>query len=189
MMMTKLAGGIALAAIFGCAGVAHAGTSPISVRGEVRVGYETPTVSQGSVYKLGNSASIGAEGGVDVAVSRSTRLGAFVNYDYANAQTCSGGICLGSDGNIAYGGRIAFALSPKVDIYAKAGGDSFRLKATEYGYSGSQTLSGPMGALGLTVATSTHTYVGVELDYADLGRFAGVNFQRRHAALSGGVRF
>jgi len=184
---SKLA--IALAATFGGASVAHAGALPISARAELRLGYETPTVSDGSVYKLGNSASIGAEGGVDLAVSPFTSLGAFVAYDYANSQTCSGGYCLGSDGNTAYGARLAFSVAPKIKVYVKAGGDSFNLKASGYGYSDTKTLNGAMGALGLTVATSAHTHLGVELDYADLGKFAGVNFQRRHIALTGGVHF
>ena len=32
-------------------------------------------------------------------------------------------------------------------------------------------------------------YVGFELNYADLGEFAGINFQRRHVAATVGMRF
>jgi len=154
---------------------------------EARVGYETPTVNadsvnNGTLYKLGNSASIGAEAGYDVKLGRSVVAGVFANYDYAHAQTCYAGSCIGSDGNVAFGGRVGIILG-NGQLYAKAGYDSFKLQASVNGVSASQNLNGAMGALGYQFN------IGFEGSYADLGQYNGVNFQRRHAALTGGVRF
>lgn len=158
------------------------------LRLELRVGYETPTVSDGAVAKLGNTATIGGEAGFDVPLGKVT-VGPFVNYDYGSAKTCELGVCLGSDGNIAAGGRLGYNVSPKGQVYAKLGYDSFRLKASIGGFSGVEKLTGVMGALGYDHTVGKNIYVGVELDYADLGRFEGINFQRRHVAVTGGLRF
>lgn len=163
-------------------------------RVELRLGYETPTVSNGSVYKLGNSASVGGELGYDLPVSHAVTVGPFVNYDYASANDCASdsygnSICLGSDGNLAGGGRVGFRLGSRVQVYAKAGYDSFRLKASINGVSGSKSLNGVMGALGIDFNVTRAIYLGAELNYADLGSFSGVNFQRRHVALTAGARF
>jgi outer membrane immunogenic protein len=158
---------------------------------ELRVGYETPTVSDGNVYKIGNSASIGGEVGYDLAVSRTVVVGPFANYDYANAKDCSddGYYCLESHGNFAGGGRVGVAVGRRAQVYGKLGYDSFDLKADVGTATGTKHLSGVMGALGVDVNVSRRLYVGIEGDYADLGHFAGLNFQRRHVALTAGTRF
>lgn len=157
-------------------------------RVELRVGYETPTVSKGSVYKLGNSASIGGEAGYDIPVGAVT-VGPFVNYDYSSAKSCSAGLCLGSDGNLAAGGRVGYNVGSKGQIYGKLGYDRFRLKASVGSSSGVENLEGVMGAIGFDYNLSSHAYAGFEIDYADLGSFMGLNFQRRHVAATVGYRF
>jgi outer membrane immunogenic protein len=162
------------------------------LRAEVRVGYETPTVSglgDGHVYKLGNSASIGAEVGYDVPVGGKVAVGPFVNYDYAEAKDCIDGVCLGSNGNLLVGGRAGVALSPKVEAFFKLGYDRFRLKASIDGATGHKNLDGVGGELGINVLISQRAYAGFSIDYADLGSFQGLNFQRRHVAVSVGTRF
>ncbi len=160
------------------------------LRIEARVGYETPTVSDGAVYKLGNSASIGGEIGYDFPASEKVTVGAFVNYDYASAETCDGlGACLGSNGNFVAGGRLGLNVGEKAQVYAKVGYDQFSLKATIPGFTGTEKLNGVHGALGADFNVSQQLYLGFELDYADLGEFAGINFQRRHVAAKAGFRF
>ncbi|MDF8335409.1 outer membrane protein [Novosphingobium cyanobacteriorum] len=182
---------IAVAAAFAAtpAFAQDSGAAKLSgLRVELRVGYETPTVSQGDVYKLGNSASIGGEAGFDIPLGKVT-VGPFVNYDYASAKTCDTGTCLGSDGNLAAGGRIGFNVGSKGQVYGKLGYDRFRLKASLEGFSGVQNLDGVMGAIGYDHNITRNAYVGIEFDYADLGSFAGLNFQRRHVAVTAGYRF
>lgn len=159
------------------------------LRAEVRVGYETPTVSDGDVYKLGNSATIGAELGYDVPVSSKVTVGPFVNYDYSDAKTCDSGYCLGSNGNILAGGRVGLAVGDKAEAYFKLGYDSFHLKASYGNYSETENLSGVGGELGMNYQFSKRLYAGFSLNYADLGKFAGINFQRRHVAVQVGTRF
>ncbi len=57
------------------------------------------------------------------------------------------------------------------------------------GIDGSKTLSGVQGAVGFDVNVTRRVYLGAEINYADLGSFAGAHFQRRHAAVTAGARF
>lgn len=167
----------------------NAGESTISgLRIELRVGYETPTISEGNVYKIGSSVSIGGEVGYDAAVSKKMTVGPYANYEYANSETCVSGYCLGSDGNWQAGLRVGIALSGKSQLYVKGGYDSFQLKGSVNGVSNTETLNGPQGAIGLAFNLSRRSYAGVELGYADLGSYAGYNFQRRHAGVVLGIR-
>ncbi|WP_324695025.1 outer membrane beta-barrel protein [Novosphingobium aerophilum] len=159
------------------------------LRAEARVGWETPTVSDGDVYKLGQSVSFGGEIGYDLPVSTKVTVGPYVNYEYARSKECDSGLCLGSAGNFAAGGRIGLNLGTRSQLYAKVGYDRMKLKATFDGDSDSETLDGIQGAIGFDYNLSAATYVGVEFNYADLGSFEGVNFQRRQVALTGGMRF
>ncbi|MFM5955260.1 MAG: outer membrane beta-barrel protein [Novosphingobium sp.] len=166
------------------------GVKMSGLRVEARLGWETPTVSDGSVYKLGNSVSAGAEIGYDVKVSNTVTVGPYFTYDYASAETCDGaGNCLGSDGNWVAGARLGFNVGERAQIYVKGGYDQFRLKAAIPGATGTETLNGPGGAIGVDFAISKSAYAGFEANYADLGSFAGINFQRRHVAAKVGMRF
>lgn len=166
------------------------GVKMSGLRVEARLGWETPTVSDGSVYKLGNSVSAGAEIGYDVKVSNTVTVGPYFTYDYASAETCDGaGNCLGSDGNWVAGARLGFNVGERAQIYVKGGYDQFRLKAAIPGTSDTVNLNGPGGAIGVDFAISNSAYAGFEANYADLGSFAGINFQRRHVAAKVGMRF
>lgn len=162
------------------------------LRAELRVGYETPTVSglgDGEVYKFGNSASIGAELGYDIPVSRKVSVGPFINYDYARAKDCEGSYCVGSDGNILAGGRVGVALGDKVEGYFKLGYDRFRVKETLGSLEATTNLDGVGGELGANYQFSQRLYAGFSLNYADLGSRGGANFQRRHVSVQVGTRF
>ncbi|WP_454797153.1 outer membrane beta-barrel protein [Novosphingobium lindaniclasticum] len=100
------------------------------LRAEARVGWETPTVSDGDVYKLGQSVSFGGEIGYDLPVSTKVTVGPYVNYEYARSKECDSGLCLGSAGNFAAGGRIGLNLGTRSQLYAKVGYDRMKLKAT-----------------------------------------------------------
>lgn len=162
------------------------------LRAEVRVGYETPTVSglgDGEVYKIGNSASIGGELGYDVPLGNSVTAGPFINYDYADAKDCVDGVCLGSNGNLLTGARVGVAVTPKVEAFFKLGYDRFRLKASIGSRTGHENLDGIGGELGVNFVVSQRIYAGFSLNYADLGSYEGINFQRRHVAVQVGTRF
>lgn len=159
------------------------------LRVEARLGWETPTVSEGAVYKLGQSVSAGAEIGYDMQVGDKVTLGPYLTYDYADTKTCDAGVCLGTNGNWIAGARIGFNVGEKAQIYGKVGYDEMRLKATIPGFTESTSLSGVGGAIGVDFNLSKSTYAGFEMNYADLGEFAGINFQRRHVAAKVGMRF
>jgi outer membrane immunogenic protein len=159
------------------------------LRIEARLGWETPTVSDGAVYKLGQSVSVGGEIGYDLPVSEKVTVGPYFTYDYANSETCDAGACLGSDGNWNAGARLGINVGSKAQVYVKAGYNEMRLKASIPGFTGVETLNGPAGAIGADFNLSKSAYAGFELAYADLGEFADINFQRRFVAAKVGMRF
>lgn len=158
---------------------------------EARIGWETPTVSDGTgaVYKVGQAVSYGGEAGFDLAAGKKVTIGAYVNYDVSNVDVCDGTDCLGEKGNLSAGARIGFAASPTVLIYIKGGYNSITMKAKSGGFSGEETKGGVGGALGVEFVVRKHVYAFVEGNYADYGDFYGINLQRRHVAAGLGVRF
>lgn len=161
------------------------------VRLEARLGWETPTVSDGTgaVYKVGQAVSYGGEGGFDIAAGKKVTIGAYANYDVSNVSICDGPDCLSESGNLSAGVRIGFVASPRVLIYVKGGYNSMHLKATSGAATGSDTEGGIGGALGAEFTLKRHVYAFVEGNYADYGDFFGINLQRRHVAAGVGVRF
>lgn len=185
-------------AVLSCApGIAAAQDKPVEnnfagLRGELRLGYETPTVSgDGDVYNIGSAVSYGGELGYDIAVSEKVTFGPYVNYEFSGVELCDGGDCLEVEGNLSAGARVGVALSPKAALYGKAGYASLSLKAVSGGFSGTDSKGGVYGALGVEVSVSKHAYVNFELAYADYGDFydTGFNLQRRHAVAGLGFRF
>lgn len=172
----------------GDAGPDHSFAGP---RIEARIGWETPTVSDGSgtVYKVGQAVSYGGEAGFDVAAGKKVTIGAYANYDVSNVEVCDGGDCLGEKGNLSAGARIGYAASPTVLIYIKGGYNSITMKAKSGTLTGEETKGGVGGALGVEFVVKKHVYAFVEGNYADYGDFFGINLQRRHVAAGLGVRF
>lgn len=185
----------AVAAIVSVPGVAAAqdgGTAPNfdGVRAEARIGYETPTVSDsGNVFKIGSAVSYGGEVGFDLRLGRNVVAGPYATYEFSSVDLCDGGDCLSEDGNLAVGGRVGIVVSPRVLAYAKLGYSRIRFTATSGGLTGSDSDSGIGGAIGLNVNFGSHVYGLAEINYADYGRFEGINLQRRHVAAGIGVRF
>jgi len=188
---------LALAAMFACVpGVAaaqNANDDFDGVRGEARLGYETPTVSgSGQVYKIGSAASYGAELGFDLKAGKKIVVGPYAVYEFSSVKFCTGGNCIKESGNLGVGGRIGVAVSPTVLLYAKAGYARITFDASNSSGSGSASKDGVQGALGVDVNFGKHAYGMIELNYADYGSFfgvSGVNLQRRHAVAGVGFRF
>ena len=77
------------------------------IRGEARVGYETPTVSDsGNVYKIGSAVSGGGEIGFDLAAGKSVVVGPYAVYEFSSVKLCDGPDCIKEDGNLGVGGRL-----------------------------------------------------------------------------------
>ncbi len=161
------------------------------VRAEARIGWETPTVSDGGggVYKVGQAVSYGGEAGFDVAAGRKVTIGGYANYDISNVSLCDGSDCIKEQGNLSAGVRLGFIASPGVLVYVKGGYNSMHLKASSGGTTAGDTQGGIGGALGAEFAIKKHVYAFVEGNYADYGDFFGINLQRRHVAAGVGVRF
>ncbi|HEX4695091.1 outer membrane protein [Sphingomonas sp.] len=185
---------VALAALAACVpGVAYAQDKTDSkvsgVRLEARVGYETPTISGGgSIYKIGSAVSYGGEIGFDLR-AKNVVVGPYAVYEFSSVSLCDSGGCLKENGNLGAGGRIGFVVGDKVVIYAKAGYARISFNASSGGASADDSKDGVQGALGIDVNLNRNVYVMVEGNYADYGKYYGVNLQRRHLAAGVGVRF
>jgi outer membrane immunogenic protein len=185
----------AFAAVICAPGIAAAQTTDTishfnGVRAEVRLGYETPTVSDdGDVFKIGSAVSYGGEAGFDIRLGHNVVAGPYATYEFSSVDLCDGADCISEDGNLGAGARVGFVVSPRVLVYGKIGYARIRFTASSGGLSGSESDEGVQGAIGLNVNFSRHFYGLAEINYADYGRFEGINLQRRHVAAGVGVRF
>ena len=160
------------------------------VRAEARLGWETPTVSEsGNVFKIDSAVSYGGEAGFDVRLGQKVVAGPYAAYEFSSVKLCDGANCLREDGNLGVGGRIGVAVGPKVLVYGKLGYARIRFTASSGGVTGSDSAEGVQGAIGLNLNLSRNVYGLAEINYADYGKFAGVNLQRRHVAMGIGMRF
>ena len=160
------------------------------VRAEARIGYETPTISDsGNVYKIGSAVSGGGEIGFDLKAGKSVVVGPYAVYEFSSVKLCDGPDCLKENGNLGVGGRIGVAVSDKALIYAKAGYARIAFSANTAFGTGSTTKDGVQGAIGVDYTFGKNVYGLLEFNYADYGKFFGVNLQRRHVAAGVGVRF
>jgi outer membrane immunogenic protein len=159
------------------------------VRLEARLGYETPTVSEdGDVYKIGSAVSFGGEAGFDIRVGNSVVMGPYATYEFSSVELCDGGDCLSEDGNLGAGVRVG-VVTGRTLIYGKLGYARIRFTASSGTFTGSESESGVQGAIGVNVNFGRNVYGLAEINYADYGRFAGINLQRRHVAAGIGFRF
>lgn len=162
------------------------------LRAELRLGYETPTVSgDGDVYKIGSAVSYGGELGFDIAASNKVTVGPYVNYEFSGVELCNGATCLKVQSNWSAGGRIGVAVSEKVALYGKVGYASLSLKGSVGNTSGTDSKGGVYGALGAELSVAKKAYVNFELAYSDHGALynTGFNLQRRQASVGFGFRF
>ena len=160
------------------------------VRAEARIGYETPTISDsGNVYKIGSAVSGGGEVGFDLKAGKSVVVGPYAVYEFSSVKLCDGPDCLKENGNLGVGGRIGVAVSDKALIYAKAGYARISFSANTAFGTGSTSKDGVQGAIGVDYTFGKNVYGLLEFNYADYGKFFGVNLQRRHVAAGVGVRF
>jgi outer membrane immunogenic protein len=186
---------VAAAALICAPGIAFAQDGdPQNISGpriEARVGWETPTVSDGTgaVYKVGQAVTFGGEVGFDVQAGSKVTIGAYANYDKSGVEVCDGTDCLGEEGNLSGGLRIGFVAGNRTVIYIKGGYNSVTMKAKSGGFTGTDTQGGVGGAIGVEFGVGRNIYGFVEGNYADYGDFYGINLQRRHVAGGLGVRF
>jgi outer membrane immunogenic protein len=159
------------------------------VRFEARLGYETPTVSDDNdVYKIGSAVSYGAEAGFDIRAGNNVVVGPYVTYEFSSVDLCDGADCLSEDGNLGAGLRVG-VVAGRTLIYGKLGYARIRFTATSGGISASESDNGVQGAIGVNFSLGRNFYGLAEINYADYGRFEGINLQRRHVAAGLGVRF
>ena len=159
------------------------------VRLEARLGYETPTVSDDNdVYKIGSAVSYGGEAGFDFRVGNKVVVGPYATYEFSSVDICDGADCLSEDGNFGAGMRLG-VVAGRTLIYGKLGYARIRFTATSGNVSVSESDGGIQGAIGVNVNFGRNFYGLAEINYADYGRFEGINLQRRHVAMGVGVRF
>ncbi len=160
-------------------------------RVEARLGYETPTVSDGTgnVYKVGSAVSYGGEVGFDIKTGGKVTFGPYANYEFSSVEVCDGPDCLSEKGNWSAGARVGVAVSSRVAIYGKLGYNSMKIKATSGALTGTDTQGGVGGSLGVEISLKKKFYVFIDGSYADYGNFFGINLQRRQMAAGVGVRF
>ena len=158
-------------------------------RAEARIGWETPTVSEdGDVFKIESDVSYGGEVGFDLPVGKKVVVGPYATYEFSNVGLCDGGDCLNEDANLGIGGRLGIVVGKKALIYGKLGYARISFTATSGTFTGSLDESGVQGALGLNLNFGKHAYGLLEVNYADYGKLAGINLQRRHVAAGIGIR-
>lgn len=160
-------------------------------RVEARLGYETPTVSDGSggIWKIGSAVSYGGEIGVDLRAGKKVVVGPYANYEFSSVSLCDSGTCLNETGNLSVGGRLGFVVGSKSLVYVKAGYASITLEAKSGSLTDSESKGGVQGALGFEIGLGKKAYAFLEGSYADYGDFYGINLQRRHVAGGLGIRF
>lgn len=159
-------------------------------RVELRLGYETPTVSGGGdVYKIGSAVSYGGEVGYDIQAGHSVVVGPFASYEFSSVKNCDEGYCLKSDGTLNVGGRVGFVVGGNGLLYGKVEYSRLQLTASTPDDKDSTTQGGIGGAIGYEMNFGKMAYGKAEINYADYGDFFGINLQRRHVALGVGLRF
>jgi len=160
-------------------------------RVEARIGYETPTVSDGSgdIWKIGSAVSYGGEIGFDIRAGKGVVVGPYANYEFSSVSLCDGTDCIEETGNLSVGGRLGFVVGSKSLVYVKAGYASITLKAKSGTLSESESKGGVQGSLGFEIGVGKKAYVFLDGSYADYGKFYGINLQRRQLAGGVGIRF
>jgi len=193
-MKKYLAAAAALVCMPGIAAAQNSGsTAPAAqfdgVRLEARLGYETPTISDNNnVYKIGSAVSYGGEAGFDIRAGNNVVVGPYVTYEFSSVDLCDGADCISEDGNLGAGLRVG-VVAGRTLIYGKLGYARIRFTATSGGISASESDNGIQGAIGVNFNLGRNFYGLAEINYADYGRFEGINLQRRHVAAGIGVRF
>lgn len=160
-------------------------------RAELRLGYETPTVSDdGDVYKIGSAVSYGAEIGYDFKVGSKVTFGPYASLEWSSVELEDEleGVTIDVGRNYQLGGRIGVGLGGVLG-YAKLGYSNMKLSASDGTFSDSETQGGIGGALGVEGNVGKHAYWGIEGNYSDFGDFGGINLQRRQLAGKVGLRF
>ena len=169
---------------------AAASAQTVGGRVGLRLGWETPTVSgDGDVYKIGSAVSYGGEAGLDFHAGSKFVFGPFAEYDVSTVKNCDSGYCLKVKGTLNAGARLGFLVGKAGQVYGKINYSRIALKATTPVDSESDSKGGIGGAIGYEHGFGKHAYASIEANYADYGKWGGINVQRRHVAAGVGFRF
>jgi outer membrane immunogenic protein len=167
---------------------ANAGT--VGGRVGLRLGWETPTVSgDGDVYKIGSAVSYGGEAGIDFHAGKKFVVGPFAEYDISSVKNCDSGYCLKVKGALNAGARLGLVVGTSGQVYAKLNYSRISIKATTPVVSASDSKGGVGGAIGYEQGFGKNLFANIEANYADYGKWGGINVQRRQVAAGVGFRF
>lgn len=170
-----------------------AANSHAGLRVEARATLETPTVSSiiedDDVYKLGSAVAFGGEVGFDIAAGDKIVVGPYATYEVSSVENCDGADCVSATDNYAVGLHAGLNVGSRGLVYAKVGYASLGLEANIGALEESERGTGVQAAIGYEHGFGEHFYGRLEFGYADNGDIFGINFQRRHAGTSLGVRF
>ena len=156
--------------------------APTGPRVEALVGYDR--VKAGGDHDGGVLFGIGA--GYDFAVGNGVSLGADIEATDSTQKEGDADIAQVKSGRDLYaGGRVSFAVSPKANLYLKAGYTNARFKASDEGDTFAENFDGVRVGAGGQVAVSGKAYVGGEYRYSNYE--AGLS--RHQVALTVGTRF
>lgn len=171
--MTLIAAAAAATA-FASPAMAQDATAPAGFRVEGLVGYDRPGID--GFHSSGVLFGIGA--GYDITLGNSVSLG--IDAEATDSSAKKSGVSTGRD--LYAGGRANFAVSPKANVYLKAGYANARFK--ESGFGGANFDGFRIGAGGQMII-SGKAYVGAEYRYSNYQ--AGID--RHQVALTLGTRF
>ena len=172
-MFKYLAAGVAAMGFAAPAMAQSPAAAPAGFRIEGVVG-----IDQGSAYgQHATGLLYGVGAGYDFAVGNTVSLG--IDAEGTDATTDASGAQAGLD--LYAGGRANFAVSPRANLYVKAGYTRANL---DFG-NDSDRHSGARAGVGGQVAISGKTYVGLEYRYS---HYHG-DFNRHQGVLTVGTRF
>lgn len=188
-MRMILAGAAALAAV---ASPAAAQNNYDGFRAEVRLGYETPTISidgDDNVYELGNAVSYGGEVGFDFAVSPTVTLGAYGSLEESGVELSDPSVAetLEIGANRQLGGRVGIGLGSVLG-YFKLGYSDMKLTIRDGAFTLSDRKGGYAAGIGVEGNLGKNAYWGLEINGSDFGEVDGVSLNRSQAALRLGFR-
>ncbi len=185
--MTKILLSAAVAAIALSATPAAAQTAPGGARFEALLGWDRIKVP-GDHY---DGLLYGVGAGYDVPVGSAFSIGADGEVTFSNANENFGGVVLEAGRDLYAGLRGTFAVTPKTNLYAKAGYTNARARAVgDFDLDGdTETVSDNDGGwrvgVGVQHALTDATYIGAEYRYSRYND----TFKRHQLAATVGVRF
>lgn len=164
----------AAALAFASPAMAQSVAAPAGPRIEALIGYDRPGID--GFHASGLLFGIGA--GYDLPVGNAVSLG--IDVEASDSTAKKAGTSTGRD--LYAGGRVNIAVSPKANVYLKAGYTNARFK--ESGFGGAN-FDGIRAGIGGQITVSGKAYVGAEYRYSNYE----LGVDRHQVALTLGTRF